>query len=75
MGEENRTVGWQPIETAPKDRPIIAWAEDWPHPKSIRWHSPWKEWVASSVVIHFDWSEVSKPTHWHPIPAPPEQSK
>ncbi len=65
---------WQPIETAPKDgsivilgcahpgfRPVaVCWAQD-----KVRW-----EWPMSNgrPLKHYD------PTHWQPLPAPPEMS-
>ena len=54
---------WQPIETAPKDgTEILAW--DGIEHKIARWDEP-SGWFLS------DWMRCY-PTHWQPLPAPPE---
>jgi hypothetical protein len=59
---------WQPIETAPKDgTKILAWEFD---DYTIVWWgvsaSGWYGWKFSD-----DWISCY-PTHWQPLPAPPE---
>jgi hypothetical protein len=65
--------GWQPIETAPKDgTEVDLWTAE-----GRRANCKWRagEWVE----IGLDWSDNltwlpvgCPPTHWTPIPAPPE---
>lgn len=62
---------WQPIESAPKDGDILAWDGD--DIRVTHWHTRpsgaggWYEQVDQYEV--FFWS----PTHWQPLPAPPEE--
>lgn len=75
---------WQPIETAPKDGTLIdLWAycenhNDWERRANCRW-----ETMADFLGNEFDgwyglnngrwWScNFVNPTHWMPIPDPPE---
>ena len=56
---------WQPIETAPRDRPAIVWAA--PHeglPGFVTWcqWTPCAGWCADELRVV---------THWMPLPAPP----
>lgn len=60
---------WQPIETAPKDKEILALSPAWGdgrRPILLRWFKyngseNWRDWDADP---HF-------PTHWMPIPELP----
>jgi hypothetical protein len=56
---------WQPIETAPRDKTkILVWTgRDF----DILW---WSERL-NGWTFNDDW-EVDDPTHWQPLPAPPE---
>lgn len=62
---------WQPIETAPKDaKQILAtWADSWPN-------SPHVEAVyyfGGVWYYAYDGDAHNRPpTHWMPLPAPPE---
>lgn len=72
--------GWQPISTAPKDGSYIlvsnehgAWIAHWA-PVAVsgyRFDQPWR-----SVMLNHDHIFASlrylPPTHWVPLPAPPE---
>jgi hypothetical protein len=62
--------GWQPIETAPTDRGAVLGG----------WHHSIYGWVWGIARFHRDkffpdgyWAmaEGGRPTHWHPIAAPP----
>lgn len=60
---------WQPIETAPKNTPILV------APSHIQGRSCDMAWMPST---HCRWMEVDefgeknlKPTHWMPLPEPP----
>ena len=70
--------GWQPIETAPKDRAIDIWAKIWLSDfdtfKGQRF--PDCRWKTKDAMGAWPegWSGVDKgwrPTHWQPIPEPP----
>ena len=62
-------TGWQPIETAPKDGTLfLAW--------EIREEMAVMQWNARCeafrIVADTEWFSGIKPTHWRPLPAPPE---
>jgi hypothetical protein len=64
-------MSWQPIETAPRDGTMIdVWA--WPGERipDVSWREEWGQW------LHDDGNGLLScvPTHWMPLPAPPEQS-
>ena len=60
MGTE---MTWQPIETAPKDgRFILAWS-DYDCTFIGIFNGTW--WID-------DHDNICRPTHWMPLPAPPE---
>lgn len=80
---EPQSVVWQPIETAPKDKPIMLCVEGF-LPSVGRW------WPVDSCWASFDWEghfesdkEMSdhvngsryEPTHWSPLPAGPSVSR
>lgn len=65
---------WQPIETAPKDGTEVliydaAWCGGPPRREVSRW-----TWTINrkGERIGGDWSGVSAPTHWMPLPSPPD---
>jgi hypothetical protein len=73
-GRRAMTAQWQPIETAPRDTPILVTdgkimvvlmrgdvgpGTDWPDPVGFGGYE-W-DW-------EFDWDDL---THWTPLPAPP----
>lgn len=75
---------WQPIETAPKDGTLILGFGQWageisgidstPGRCLIYWCSPHTdypgfEWKVTGGDAYASWM---KPTHWMPIPEPPE---
>ncbi|MEW4985202.1 Lar family restriction alleviation protein [Stenotrophomonas geniculata] len=67
-----RATQWQPIESAPKDGDILAW--DGYDTRVTHWHTRpsgaggWLEQIDQYEVIFW------QPTHWQPLPAPPEES-
>lgn len=74
-------VGWQPIETAPKDRVILVndttGAAPW---AAARWCSfesysahvdAWEGWVYDDELLADSNSDGPCPTHWLDIPTPP----
>lgn len=70
-------MGWQPIETAPKDGTVIRATHEhyhgrFPFPCKVRFDG--NEWVLEpplgtlGAVQH-----TNDPTHWMPLPEPPRQ--
>lgn len=74
-GQQGATPKWRPIETAPKDgTEIDLWHEGdriadayW---KGGRWWAPNFDYDGCDGVIG-----GPPPTHWMPLPAPPEEPK
>lgn len=71
---------WQPIETAPKDAPLseeVTWiiVTDGKEVAPARWgHSPYgggEQWMIYQGDSEWEHS-IDKPTHWMPLPEPPE---
>ena len=68
-------TGWRPIESAPRDDTrILVWrpraSEFCPNVGVDRWRminckKPYEGWAMSSTV--------SQPTHWMPLPPPPQE--
>ena len=58
-------MGWQPIETAPKDGTrVLLWIE----PVKIAMPFAWQDgrWMGDDYPLNMAW-----PTHWMPLPEPP----
>lgn len=70
---------WMPIETAPKDKDVWVYglATPWAGSSPFSWQGQagWNEEDASWwTTSHDDTGEVLivRPTHWMPLPPPPE---
>jgi hypothetical protein len=71
-------MDWQPIETAPKDAPVLLFGMTNPDERMVRFKKPvvfsgyWESldeaWCAHGS--HWD-GPFFQPTHWMPLPAPP----
>jgi hypothetical protein len=61
--------GWRPIETAPKDVHILAYKESW-GPVEAHWEWGDDEDYEGWIATHHD--QDFEPTHWRPLPQPPE---
>jgi alkylation response protein AidB-like acyl-CoA dehydrogenase len=70
---------WQPIETAPRDGTsiLVAKAGKW-----VREASWWDAWYANTsdqgwmpANIDEEYGSYIEPTHWMPLPEPPETAK
>lgn len=86
MPAEIPITAWQPIETAPKDRPIILWGRYSVHPAVGEWVPAHNErngqWVAvnddgrPALESQTDWGStyltIDIPSHWMDLPTPPE---
>lgn len=61
---------WQPIETAPKDGTrVLLFRRGWAESVSVGWWGGlWETWNVAGGIT----SEFVHPTHWMPIPEPPE---
>jgi hypothetical protein len=66
-------MSWQPIETAPKDVPLIVWAEFHGEESAFvaKYESEYEWWEVQGVG-GYEWeTEISYPTHWQPLPPAP----
>ena len=64
---------WRPIETAPKTtRSILVWCPERKNQYMVYWDDRYEgEWrtVGGGTAL------TEEPTHWHPLPSPPEVQK
>jgi hypothetical protein len=62
-------AAWRPIETAPKDGTLVlaCWAGSGMYPIITRWLKNAQAWT------HPFNKPVNPPTHWMPLPTPPEK--
>lgn len=60
-------MGWQPIETAPKDGTdiLVGFAHQDRPSVVVGWFDKWAEYDSQNVL-------KGNPTHWMPLPPPPE---
>ena len=61
-------IEWQPIETAPKDEPILVG----PTKRMgicVAMYCGYDGWVTETCV---EWVSIYTPTHWMPLPEPPK---
>jgi hypothetical protein len=78
----DRASKWQPIETAPRDGRYFLAANQWGV-----WVCQYKPRARSGYVFENPWHSLmlnhahidervrgNRPTHWQPLPAPPEQA-
>jgi hypothetical protein len=67
------TSEWQPIETAPRDgRRVLLFVPPYgPSTGHYRDDHNWGE-SASSWFAHSVLNKEAEPTHWQPLPSPPE---
>ena len=63
---------WQPIETAPKGDEIMAW-DSGGEIFIAFWHGKRQKWLWTTHDLGGD--EGITPTHWMPLPAPPEATE
>jgi hypothetical protein len=73
LRREGTDDAWMSIETAPRDRPVLAW---WPHLERpvIAWisrgGSNFGRWTFASFRFEHQ-TPVVEPTHWAELPMPP----
>jgi hypothetical protein len=62
---------WQPMETAPKDQPVLVRGSEYMGIPSIAFFDTEQNvWRVETLNTFFT---LPTPTHWMPLPAPPEQ--
>ena len=68
----NDTAGWQPIETGPKDRTeLLLWNGE--HRVCSFWSRDDLDPERTSQGWVTDICDLKEPTHWMPLPSPPER--
>lgn len=65
------TGRWQPIDTAPGDRDILIYVPQW-GPLIARFNREFDEWSSRMQYPVSLAEESDRPTHWMPLPQPPE---
>jgi hypothetical protein len=69
-------VRWKPIETAPKDEVVMLYKPDEPRSGGYVVSGYWGEWPALSTTtecwIACSGGPLRAPTHWMPLPEPPD---
>lgn len=68
-------MGWQPIESAPRDGTVILLhgpSETYPFPAIGQWHSIHKFWVDAYNPETDAFGQI---THWQPLPSPPSEGR
>jgi hypothetical protein len=66
---------WQPIETAPRDEvKFLAYDKrDGTMAVCFYWHIVDNKYLSVDGVSGYEWESNIEPTHWMPLPKPPEQ--
>lgn len=64
-----KAMQWKPIETAPKDVDRILVFVPSYDPSMAHWATVESKWVCHSILNRY-----AQPTHWLPLPTPPEAS-
>lgn len=77
LGSTDGVPSWQPIETAPRDQSwVLLWSRDCdPAFGVFRWDIEDDEWVSDEKADRWVESQSYGPTHWMPLPSPPEPYK
>jgi hypothetical protein len=71
--------GWQPIETAPKNASVLIFIPNVEHygPGIYRAMlvdmGTGPHWSANAVAMGHDLGRDTAPTHWMPLPSPPQE--
>ena len=67
--QEIERLSWRPIEAAPKCKPMLCWHKQWEFP-SVATKLKSGQWVWHDLIPIAD--EIT-PTHYKPLPGPPEE--
>ena len=70
---DEQTGSWRPIDDAPKDKEILIYTRQW-GPIIALHSSEFGEWLSRMQVPVAIRDEEELPTHWQPLPTPPEGS-
>lgn len=70
----NATAAWQPIDGAPKDKEILVYTRPW-GPIIASFSEEFGEWFSRMQVPVSIKEEEELPTHWQPLPDPPEAAE
>ena len=71
MTSDGLTGSWRAIGDAPKDQEILIYTRPW-GPIIALHSSEFGEWLSRMQVPVAIRDEEELPTHWQPLPAPPE---
>lgn len=71
MADESDAGGWRPIDGAPKDQEILIFTRPW-GPIIASFSEEFGEWLSRMQVPVSIKDESEMPTHWQPLPGPPE---
>jgi hypothetical protein len=69
---------WQPIETAPRDGTrVLVWMPKAAEPFIASWdtqkyHKRPQPYWRSTMNLGVSWDRMRQPTHWQPLPPPPD---
>ena len=65
--DDSDANGWQPIETAPKNKPVIGFSQIDDHnvTRILCWDEDDGGWFSQPGAYQYE------PTHWRPLPVPP----
>lgn len=73
MTETAKKTNWLPIETAPTCQTVLVAGGDAIYPVTASWDGGFGEGEGWYVDGQEDiYCEIGWPTHWMPLPAPPE---
>ncbi|MBV9078901.1 MAG: hypothetical protein JO048_15675 [Methylobacteriaceae bacterium] len=67
----DNSASWRPIGEAPHDREILVYTTHW-GPIIASYSSEFGEWLSRMQVPVSIKDESELPTHWLPLPAPPD---
>ena len=65
------STSWQPIETAPKEGSVIVFGR-WEEGHEFDGQPWWNIAGCTETGIYGDWYDEAIPTHWMPLPEPPQ---
>lgn len=68
---ETPAATWQPIDSAPHDTPILAFTRSWGVIVAV-FSGEHGEWLSRMQVPVSIREDDELPTHWQPLPAPPD---